>query len=81
MLQKYHARLWRKPTVGGGVVKVDYPLPTEILEARRQVLHYSGEKSLDEMVRTVVRVTGFRRVGPDLSAVIEKILASATFDK
>ena len=38
MLQKYHARLWRKTTVGGGVVKVDYLPPMEILKARRQVI-------------------------------------------
>ena len=59
----------------GGVVKADYLPPMEILEARRQVLHQSGEMPLNEMVRAVARMMGFRRVGPDLSAVIEKLLS------
>ena len=58
----------------GGVVKADYLPPMEILEARRQILHQSGEMPLDEMVRAVARMLGFRRVGPDLSTVIENIL-------
>ena len=60
----------------GGVVKADYLPPMEILEARRQVLHQSGEMPLEEMVRAVARMMGFRRVGPDLSAVVERVLGS-----
>ena len=60
----------------GGVVKADCLPPMEILEARRQILHQSGEMPMDEMVRAVARMMGFRRVGPDLSNVIERILGS-----
>ena len=64
----------------GGVVKADYLPPMEILEARRQILHQSGEMPLDEMVRAVARMMGFRRVGPDLSVVIQKVLQGVDID-
>jgi len=60
----------------GTLLKAAALPPVEIAAAARLIRQESGEMALAEMTRAVARLLGFRRVGPELSAVIARELGA-----
>lgn len=60
----------------GNVIKAAYLPVVEILTAAKQVIAESGDMSLEDLIRSVAKLMGFQRVGPELSETIRKSLVS-----
>lgn len=54
----------------GSVLKASHLPPIEIRAAARMIEDECGEMELEEKIRTIARLLGFRRVGSDLRAAI-----------
>lgn len=61
----------------GNVLKAEYLPPIEILAAASRIRAESGLMSPEELTRSVARLLGFQRVGPDLSEAISAVVASS----
>ena len=58
----------------GTLAKAQFLPPTEIRAAAALIAQQSGTMEAEEMVRSVARLFGFKRVGPDLQDAISKAL-------
>lgn len=61
----------------GAILKAEYLPPMEIAAAAARIRSESGLMLPEEMTRTVARLLGFQRVGPDLSEAILAVVMQA----
>lgn len=58
----------------GGILKPECLPPSEIVAAAQLIRQESGDTTPEELTKSVARLLGFQRVGPELSAVITRAL-------